>query len=252
MSTADLACVLLAALAVALWVPPSPRRALARRDVGRSPPARLHPTVDPVRRVPGAVASVHRARNRLRAAWQSRGQAARRRASTVELCTAFGAELRAGAMPADAVARAVASLPGLCDEVGRVAALGGDVAPALRAAAARPGTEGLAHLAAAWSVAELTGAGLARGCDRVVASLRDEQALRREVTAQLAGARATARLLGVLPLFGLVLGAGIGGRPWEFLLGTPYGLGCLAVGLTLVAVGLWWTERLVRSVEAQI
>lgn len=278
MSIADVACVVLAALAMALWIPPSPRRVLERRDVGR--PVRLsaslespddlairaaarraRSTVDQIAtarvdrtalRDRLAVRTADRARQRLRVAWRSHGEAARWRASTVEMCTALGAELRAGAMPADAVARAVASMPGLCDEVGRIAALGGDVVPALRVAAARPGAEGLRHLAAAWLVTEITGSGLAQSCDRVVALLRDEQALRREVAAQLAGARATARLLGVLPLFGLVLGAGIGGRPWNFLLGTPYGLACLGAGLALVALGLWWTERLVRSVEAQI
>lgn len=278
MSIAELGCVTLAVLAVTLWVGPSPRRLLARHGIGPVPPdptgqrrtdehlagftapARAGPPGHPrtgrsgrsSRRTSAAPAAWQCFRSWLSAVGRARGQATRRRALTVELCTAAAAELRAGAMPTQAAARAVGSLPGLCDEVARVAALGGDVVGALRAAARHPGAEGLGHLAVAWSVSELTGSGLAPACDRVAGVLRDEQALRREVSAQLAGARATARLLGVLPLFGLVLGAGIGGRPWEFLLGTPYGLGCLTVGLVLVAVGLWWTERLVRSVEDRI
>lgn len=277
MSTAELVCVGLAALAVGVWVPPSPRRVLARRDIGGSVPpppsaravdgcavatvagARAGRLVGPavpadraLRAAPLAAVQWARVRSWATTVGQARSAPARRRAQAIELCTALGAELRAGSMPGDGFASAAASLPGLCDEAGRVAALGGDVVSALRTAANRPGAEGLGQLAAAWSVTELTGSGLASACDRVGAVLRDEQGLRREVTAQLAGARSTARLLGVLPLFGLVLGAGIGGRPWAFLFGTPYGLGCLVAGLTLVGLGLWWTERLVRSVETQI
>jgi len=177
---------------------------------------------------------------------------ARRRAEVVELCVALGAELRAGAMPVDALATATESLPGLCDEAARVAVLGGNTVEALRVAAGRPGAYGLGRLAAAWAVTELTGSGLAEGCERAAAWLRDEEALRREVAAELAGARSSARLLTVLPLFGLALGTGIGGDPVSFLLGTPYGLACLVGGTALVLTGLWWTERLARSVEAHI
>ncbi|MDQ3432576.1 MAG: pilus assembly protein TadB, partial [Actinomycetota bacterium] len=51
-------------------------------------------------------------------------------------------------------------------------------------------------------------------------------------------------LLAALPAFGLVLGAGLGARPWEVLLGTPWGMGCLMAGLVLDGCGLLWVEQL--------
>lgn len=195
---------------------------------------------------------MHRLISRAARTWDARRAAARRRGQVVELCTAVGADLRAGALPVAALQAAALTLPGLCDDVGRVAAMGGDAVRALRAAATRPGAAGLRRLAAVWAVTELTGSGLADGCERVAAWMREEESLRREVSAQLAGARASARLLTALPLFGLALGAGIGGDPVAFLLGTPYGLACLVGGTALVVGGLCWTEWLARSVETQL
>lgn len=267
MSGAAVVCVGLAAAAMGLWMPPPPAQLLSRRRVTleaagpRGIGHRRHGTLAIgawAQRRAGLVGSptsglgLGLLTTRARDTWRARSAAARRRGQVIELCTAISADLRAGAVPVDALQAAADSLPGLCDEVGRVAVLGGDTVAALRAAAVRPGAEGLRRLAAAWAVTELTGSGLADSCARVAAWLRDEESLRREVSAQLAGARASARLLSVLPLFGLALGSGIGGEPVGFLLGTPYGLACLVAGTALVLTGLWWTERLAHSVETQI
>lgn len=234
-------CVLLAASAAAVAVGPAGGAALRLRGLGPGPGGLLGPG-GPPRLLVG----------RARTAWQRRSRAARRRAAVVELCTALAAELRAGAMPADAIERAASSVPDTCDEAAAVARLGGDVAAALVAGSLRPGAGGLARLAAVWSVSHDAGAGLADGCQRIADWLRDDEAIRREVAAQLAGARTSARLLAGLPVLGLALGAGIGARPLDVLLGTPYGLGCLAGGVALNALGLWWTARLARSVEDRV
>jgi tight adherence protein B len=102
------------------------------------------------------------------------------------------------------------------------------------------------------SVSQHAGAGLADGCERIADWLRDDEALRREVGAQLAGARASARLLAVLPVLGILLGSSMGADPLHVLLRTPYGLVCLALGAALASLGLWWTERLARSVEKRV
>ena len=69
---------------------------------------------------------------------------------------------------------------------------------------------------------------------------------RRAVEAELAGPRATAGLLAVLPLGGLLLAAGLGADPVHQLLHTPLGAACAVLGVGLDLLGLAWTARLVR------
>jgi hypothetical protein len=85
--------------------------------------------------------------------------------------------------------------------------------------------------------------------DSIAGSLRSDEDLRAEVTAALGPARSTARLLAVLPVFGLVLGTSMGAHPLGFLLQTAAGWFCLVGGALLAVAGMWWVERLVRAVE---
>ncbi|MQA93840.1 MAG: pilus assembly protein TadB [Streptosporangiales bacterium] len=172
--------------------------------------------------------------------------------ASVELCQSMAAELRAGRTPGDALQAAVEVLPegvraGLRG-VTAAAATGGDVPAELTAVARRePGAAGLAQAAAAWRVGAGSGGGLADVLEQVAQSLRDEQAHRAQVSAQLAGPRATARLLAALPLLGLGLASGSGAHPLDFLFGTPAGIACLIVGLALDALGLWWSTRIAAT-----
>jgi tight adherence protein B len=74
--------------------------------------------------------------------------------------------------------------------------------------------------------------------------------MRRQVDAQLAGARATGRLLAGLPVLGLGLGVAIGGSPGDFLLHTPVGAICLSVAVALDIAGLAWMDRIAAGVLA--
>jgi len=105
--------------------------------------------------------------------------------------------------------------------------------------------EVLRALAACWTVCAGSGSGLAAAVERLEQGLRTEQAQRRAVQAELAGPRATAGMLAVLPAVGLVLAAGLGADPIHVLLHTPLGLTCLVLGLALDVVGLAWTGRFV-------
>ncbi|WP_188283364.1 type II secretion system F family protein, partial [Streptomyces sp. CBMA29] len=111
------------------------------------------------------------------------------------------------------------------------------------------GTHGLAAVAACWQVAVDGGAGLAAALDRVAAALRADADQRDDLRAQLAGPRSTAVLLALLPLFGVVLGAGLGADPSAVLLHTPAGLLCLVTGGCLEWAGLAWTARIIRAAE---
>jgi tight adherence protein B len=103
----------------------------------------------------------------------------------------------------------------------------------------------LRSLSACWTVCATSGSGLAAAVERLAEGLRAEQAQRRAVDAELAGPRATAGLLAVLPGAGLLMAAGLGADPLHVLLETPLGLVCLVLGLGLDGLGVLWTSRLV-------
>ena len=188
--------------------------------------------------------------------WQGRRAAATRRDErrrAVEACAALAGELRAGRTPAAALGAAAEIATGPSQQALRGAAaaaqLGGDVPGALSpgsgSASDTAVPELLRSLAACWSVCSVSGSGLVSAIDRLEEGLRAEQDRRRAVDAELAGPRATAVMLAVLPLAGMLLATGLGADPVGMLLHTPLGLACLAGGLLLDGLGLWWTSRLV-------
>lgn len=165
-----------------------------------------------------------------------------------ELCDALAAELRSGAAVSWAFGHACEGRPELA-AVAAAAMSGGDVSGALRQWSVAPGARGARAIAAGWEVSAQSGAGLAVVLDRIGASLRSEEDARAEVLSALGPPRATGKLLAVLPVFGLGLGASLGAHPLRFLLGTTPGLCCLAVGLGLALTGVWWVERLADAAE---
>jgi tight adherence protein B len=167
---------------------------------------------------------------------------------TVEVCDLLAAELAAGRTSEAALEEAAAAWPVL-RPVADACRLGGDVPGAFRAAARTPGAGELRLLGAAWAVSHRTGAGLRVSTRRVADAVRGRQATRAVVTGELASARATARLMAALPVVALLMGSGAGGTPWAFLLGTSWGLACLAAGLLLGLAGLWWIELIARDVD---
>jgi tight adherence protein B len=186
----------------------------------------------------------------VRVAARRRAAAAERieRRRLLEALTVLAGDLRTGRSPADALAAAAAFASGRAGEVLRRAAIaagmGGDVPAALlHGPSAAPSV--LRGLAACWDVCAATGSGLAGGVERLDEGLRAAEAQRRSVDAELAGPRATAGLLAVLPLGGLGLAAALGADPLHVLLHTPVGMVCLVMGFGLDVLGLWWASKLV-------
>jgi tight adherence protein B len=160
-------------------------------------------------------------------AWLGRrreARLARDRAATIDAVGMLAADLRAGLPSGLAMAAAGAALTGA-----------------------------LAHrrLNAAWQLSERIGAPLADLLDRVESELRATEQVRRSVASQTAGARATAWILGALPLAGVALGYAMGADPARSLLHTPLGAGCAFTALTLQCAGLAWTSVLVRGALSQ-
>ncbi|MDQ3627948.1 MAG: type II secretion system F family protein [Actinomycetota bacterium] len=179
---------------------------------------------------------------------RARGERQVRRSRVVAMCDALTAELQSGAPPPAALATVAQEWPEL-RAVRDAADLGADVPAVLRELAHRPGGEPLAAVAAGWEVAVRSGAGLATVLDRIAAALRDDQDVRREVAASLAAPRATARMLAVLPVFGLGLGMSIGADPVGVLVASLPGALCLALGSALAVGGLFWVERIADRAE---
>ena len=186
---------------------------------------------------------VHRAAGRRRRA----ADAHRERARALDALSLLAADLRAGRTPADALAAAAEIACGESGGALRSAAaasrLGGDVASALVAERSAVAAT-LRALGACWEVCSDAGSGLAAAVERLEEAMRAAEAQRRTVAAELAGPRATGQLLAALPLVGLALAAALGAQPLDLLLGTPFGIACLLIGLTLDGLGLVWTRRL--------
>jgi len=177
--------------------------------------------------------------------------------AVVDLCRATAAELRAGHASAQAFASAVDAAPSRLAMLLRSAVVIahrgdiGDLAGAVTAVGGQPGCGGLRRIAACWRVAAASGASLAPAIDRVADALQDEIDVGRDVTASLAGPRATVHLLAGLPVLGLILGTAIGARPIDFLLGSGPGFGCLIAAAALDACGVAWARR-IASRAAQL
>lgn len=185
---------------------------------------------------------------RLLALWRLRGARRARQRRVISLCDALSAELSGGLPVTTAVRRSCGNDPDLAPVVA-AAELGGDIGAAMRACAECPGAEGMRALAAAWDVAATSGAALTAVLERLAQGLRSDDDARAEVEATLGPPRATAKMLAVLPLFGIGLGMSIGADPVSFLVGTPWGLACLSAGVLLSLVGLWWVEQLASGAE---
>lgn len=191
---------------------------------------------------------------RVRATRRRAADATAERAGAMQACRVLSGELAAGRTSAEALAAAAGIACGpvrsALSSGASAARLGADVPAALVAHAERSAVPGvLLSLAACWSVCAQSGGGLSAAVLRLEEGLRAEAAQRRRVEAELAGPRATAALLAVLPAGGLLLAAGVGADPLRVLLETPVGLVCLVVGLGLDGLGLLWTDRLVRRVR---
>ncbi len=179
---------------------------------------------------------------------RSRRRAGARRVAVAEAVGLMAAELRAGVLPQRVLTGLAPDFPFLA-AASRAAGLGGDVSAALRADAETPGHEQLGELSSAWMVAERAGAPLAHVLDRLEASARDDREIEREVQSGVAPARATGRLMAVLPAVGLMLGTGMGSDPVDLLTGTVPGALCLAAGSAFACAGVAWVNRIAAVAE---
>ena len=155
--------------------------------------------------------------------------------------------LRSGASTAQAVADAAREQRGpLADLLGAVSAeveRGVPLVVALDDVSARHPERGLGLFTAAVAVGAETGGAQARTFDALAATLRNEAAVEAETRALASGARASAVVIAAAPVAFAATMVMVDPR-FVTVWSTPLGLACLAVGLALDAVGLWWMQRI--------
>lgn len=185
-------------------------------------------------------------------AWRLPTARRARRADIGAVLAGMRDELLAGAALRTAFERAVDAqeTAGLFAGALATSRMGGDVPAALRRDAADEPL--LLSLAALWQVCEGSGAAVAAALDRLVDGARRSARIRQEIAAQLAGPRATMRVLAILPLIGIGMGLLMGADPLGFLFGSVWGWACLVVAGILESAGILWTRHLVASIESHL
>jgi tight adherence protein B len=159
-------------------------------------------------------------------------------------------ELRVGAHPLRAFAIAADESSGSVGTALRAVAtraeLGADVGAGLRAAAAGSSVPAYwDRLAVCWQLAAEHGLAMSTLTQTAHGDIVGRQRFSDQVQAGLAGARATAAILAGLPLLGVALGELIGADPVRFLLGGGAGSWLLVVGVSLVGMGMAWSDRII-------
>lgn len=254
------------ALALALLVAPSsPRRRLRARQSGvallrRAPALVACATVAAVAMMllmpmtvvvaAGVAGSTLAVRSRRRAARQRRTSEAAVLQAALDVLVG---ELRVGAHPVAAFGAAAGEVDGRVAESLRAVAararLGADVAAGLRSVAApSPSPPHWERLAVAWQLAQTHGLGIATLIHTAQRDIVERERFSAQVTAGMAGARATAAVLAGLPVVGVALGQAIGADPLRFLLSGGPGGSLLVIGVALISCGLLWSDHITGRV----
>jgi tight adherence protein B len=104
-------------------------------------------------------------------------------------------------------------------------------------------------LAAAWQIATDAGASLAPSLREFASSLRDGAQNQRDLAVALAAPAATARMVMVLPVVGVVFGMALGFNTLATLFTTVPGLICLFLGTTMMVLARLWNRRLLAAAQ---
>lgn len=170
--------------------------------------------------------------------------------SATAACRALAAELRAGRAPAEAVRAVAVDAPAALQPSLRQAErlFTGAQGPSDSGAFAVPA---FGELAAAWRVCAVTGAGLAAAVSAIAQVRVAAEAQRQEIDAALASAQASAGILALLPVLGLLGATAAGAAPLGWLVRTPAGGAAFLLGVLLDVAGLAWVrvlgERALRA-----
>lgn len=190
---------------------------------------------------------------------------ARVRARAEDLLAAVAAELDAGGPPAVALHAAASGVLATARRAVAIPGGGGrpgsgwiplDRLAAALAAADDPGdvlcaseAGSVRQLGIAYRVCTRAGARLAPVAEMLAALARSDAVRAAELSAALAGPRASGRLVAALPIAGIALGSLTGTAVLHTLLATPAGVACLLIGGLADLVGLRWLRAFADGVQ---
>ncbi len=117
----------------------------------------------------------------------------------------------------------------------------GMLAPGMHA----PGMHAVARLRGGWTLTRRHGIAFTPLIDALAAELAEQLVADSRRAGEVAGPRMSGYVMAVLPLLGLLLGAGMGADPLEVLFRTQLGNVLLVVGTALTCGGLLWSARIV-------
>ncbi len=193
--------------------------------------------------VGGALGLVVATVTRMAVGWRGRRARTHRQHDVARACASLAAQLRAGQVPAEALARAAVD-HSVLEPGARCVVVGGDVVGLWHRQAVRDAAPGLAELARAWAVSITSGAPMAVTLEQVATAQSAERSLQAVVAGELAAPQATSKIMAALPGCGIGIGYALGGDPLQWLLSGPAGWACLLVGVGLACVGVLWIGAL--------
>jgi Flp pilus assembly protein TadB len=175
----------------------------------------------------------------MQASIQERSRASR------EIITLLVDESRAGTPLLVALNMAIADTP-LSELSGR-RITDPHLVPDILKSASTNGAEALHGVAGLWSSLHPRGSGFLDGLEILLDGLEQEERMRGEMANKIAPARATTRLLLVLPLFFLLAGEAAGLDTLSAVLGNAWGYLLLACAAALLWLGHRWSRQIIDS-----
>lgn len=104
-------------------------------------------------------------------------------------------------------------------------------------------------LTIAWNASVRIGAPVAHTCRLLAEGFHARAAIEREIESAMAGPQFARRVMLVLPVFGIFVASALGLDALSFFFGSVVGWACLTFGTLLIAIGWWWSMRLIGQVR---
>jgi len=166
-----------------------------------------------------------------------------KRAETLSFITMLADQLRIGASPSQALVRSADAHPLLVLEI-HSGDSENDNLLALRRNVI-DGSQALLKVALFFELSSKRGTPLIPALDAIVESIENEIGLEEELHSEVAGARATATLMSMMPILILLVL-----HPYHFIFGTDIGRVCITASVLLNLLGRLWLSRITKNAMA--